>query len=136
VRVVVDPGVLVSGVISEHGPPARLLLLWDTGAFDLVVSPLLLAELRLVLARPGIARRVPLEPANDLLHALRLGAVELDDPEERPSVTHDPKDDFIVALATAASADLIVSGDRDLLDADVRPPVVTPRELLELLGHS
>lgn len=33
--------------------------------------------------------------------------------------TRDPDDDYLIALARAARADLIVSVDRDLLDADL-----------------
>lgn len=54
------------------------------------------------------------------------------DPTEIPTVTDDPKDDYLVALYRDNNADLLVSGDSDLLDltaADVT--VVTPAELLD-----
>jgi predicted nucleic acid-binding protein len=41
-----------------------------------------------------------------------------------------------VALAIEANADLIVSGDRDLLDASVTPATVSPRGLLERLQQN
>jgi putative PIN family toxin of toxin-antitoxin system len=136
VRVVIDPGVVVSAMISERGAPGRLLLAWDAGEFELVVSPMLLAELERVLSRPDIHRRITREHAVRVIRALRSGAIEAPDPGEQPSVTRDPKDDYLVALARAAGADFIVSGDRDLLEADVRPAVLTPRELLELTQPS
>ena len=34
---------------------------------------------------------------------------------ERPAAPDDPDDDHVIACALAASAELIVSGDRDLL---------------------
>ena len=47
----------------------------------------------------------------------------------------DPDDRWIVAAALAGSADVLVTGDRDLLDggAAAPPRVVTPRGLWELL---
>src|SRR5262249_39773113 len=45
----------------------------------------------------------------------------------------DPNDDYLVALAEAADA-VIVTGDSDLLHADLPLPVTTPRELLDRIG--
>jgi uncharacterized protein len=50
-------------------------------------------------------------------------------------VLRDPTDDFLVALARAASAEAIVSGDADLLDHDgLEPPAIHARAACELLG--
>ena len=44
-------------------------------------------------------------------------------------------DDYLIALARATHADYVVSGDRHLLDLDETvPPVLTPRQFLDLLG--
>lgn len=62
------------------------------------------------------------------------------DPESPPPVVRDPADDYLVALAGAAGADAIVTGDRDLLDhAGLEPPAVTARAAcaqLDLLDES
>ncbi|MFL5796580.1 MAG: putative toxin-antitoxin system toxin component, PIN family [Actinomycetota bacterium] len=55
-RVVVDPGVLIAGLISPRGTPARMLLRWHDGEFDLVVSRALIGELERVLARPKFSK--------------------------------------------------------------------------------
>jgi hypothetical protein len=109
---------------------------WADGGFEVVVSPDLLADLSRVLERPCIARAVPVARVKALVRELDAGAVAFEDPSDPPAVTRDPHDDYLVALACAAGAHFIVSGDRDLLEADVRPPVVTPRELLDLLQLS
>lgn len=50
------------------------------------------------------------------------------------SLTRDPDDDYVVALAREHAADVIVSGDKDLLEwQEQRPPVVTPTEFEEML---
>lgn len=58
-----------------------------------------------------------------------------------PSLTRDADDDFIIYLARENNADLIVSGDGDLLDwPEQHPPVVRPAEFEalepELSPHS
>ena len=56
------------------------------------------------------------------------------DASEPPRISPDPDDDYLIALARAAGADYIVSGDSDLLDlTDPHPPVLTPRQFLNVL---
>ncbi len=43
---------LISGLISAKGAPRSLLWLWLDGSFELIVCPLLLAELERALLRP------------------------------------------------------------------------------------
>lgn len=50
-RVVVDPNVLVAALISPRGAPAALYGALAGGRFELIASPLLLAELERVLSR-------------------------------------------------------------------------------------
>jgi putative PIN family toxin of toxin-antitoxin system len=134
-RVVCDVGVVISGLLSADGPPGRLLDRWRDGVFDLIVSPLWLAELARVLARPKIAQYLRPGDAEELLAAIRLQAELVEDPPAQPGLTADPGDDYLVSLARAAGADLLVSGDRHLtVLEDAEPPVLTPRQFEELLG--
>lgn len=134
-RVVADPGVLVSAVLSATGPPAQILDRWRAGEFDLVVSPKLLSELEEVLVRPRFRAYVSEEDARAYVDALASEAVVVADPNEAPRFARDPDDDYLVALAIAASADVITSGDADLTGiADPPVPVLTPRELLDRLA--
>lgn len=135
IRVVVDVGVVISAVIAPSGTPARVLDLWLDGRFDLVISPGWLRELGEVLERPRIATRIAPEQAARLASAIAHGAVLLDDPAPTPGLTPDPDDDYLVALARASGARVLVSGDRHLLGIDdPRPPILTPRQLLDLIG--
>jgi len=135
VRVVLDANVLVSAVISAAGPPRQVLTAWVEGRFELVASPALLEELRDVLDRPRLRRWVSTATASDFIDALAEDAELIDDPPAQPGLSPDPDDDYLVALARAAGAGCLVSGDRHLLDlADPNPPVVTPRRFLEVLG--
>jgi putative PIN family toxin of toxin-antitoxin system len=130
-RVVLDPGVLVSAVISRTGPPAEILDRWRDGEFDLLVSPKLLDELEDVLLRPKFREVASDEEAHAYVEALAREALLVRDPEEIPPVTADPGDDYLVALAVAVAAEAIVSGDKHLTElVDPPVPVLTPREFL------
>lgn len=134
-RAVLDPNVLVSGVLSRDGTPARVLLAWLEGDFELVVSPLLLAELERVLAYPKLASRLGPEDASDLLGLLRQLATCLEDPPDPPRwVPADPGDDYLVALARSAGA-VLVSGDGHLLELAGRLPVLAPADFWALLSE-
>jgi putative PIN family toxin of toxin-antitoxin system len=134
VRVVLDPNVLVSAAVAT-GVSAELLDRWFTDRpFELVVCPALLDELGDVLARSKFRRWITAEEAAAFVERLEGEAESWPDPSEVPPATGDPKDDYLVALYRDCQADLLVSGDSDLLDlgaADVN--VVTPGELLERL---
>jgi uncharacterized protein len=131
-RIVLDCNVFVSALLSPEGAPAQILDRWADEDFDLVVSPLLLAELREVLSRPKFHALVDSAHVDALLSGLIEDAVLVGDPPLRPGLTPDPGDDYLVALAREADAQCIVSGDTHLTQlADPRPPVLTPREFLE-----
>ena len=133
-RAVLDPNVLVSAAISTAGPPRQIVSAWIDGRFELIASPLLLAELRDVLARPKFRRWITTATAADFIGGLADDALVLDDPPALPGVSPDPDDDYLIALAPAAQADYLVSGDRHLLDlTDPDPPVLTPHRFLQLI---
>lgn len=136
-RVVVNPGVLVAALISRTGTPAGLLRQWVDGAFDLIVSPALLSELVEVVERDQFRRYFTLRQANAFVALLRERGVDVADPQQVGARSRDPKDDYLLALAESASADVVVSGDEDLIElADPPVPVLTPREFLRRLERS
>ena len=135
-RIVFDTNVFVAAVTSREGVSARLLLAARAGRFQIVASPLLLDELSDVLARPKFRRHLSIEDAHRFVDAIRELSVVVDDPQEGDDpITDDPDDDFLVLLAEAAGADVLVSGDPDLTTVQ-RPGLVvmTPRTFLEAMG--
>lgn len=133
-RVVFDTNVYVSALLAPAGSPAQVLERWAGREFDVIVSPLLLAELERVLRRPKFKASIPVVQIDALLSALSEEGVSAADPEAQPGATPDPGDDYLVALAQAVDADCIVSGDMHLTQlGDPRPPVFTPREFLRSL---
>ena len=133
-RVVLDPNVLVSALITPRGASAQLLVELRGGAFELVTSPLLLDELADVLGRPKLRRYVTEEEGAEFVELIRGASVVIDDPPA-PAVAigDDPGDEYLVTLARAARVDALVSGDPHLLALRGRIPVQAPRELLDSL---
>jgi putative PIN family toxin of toxin-antitoxin system len=134
-RAVLDTNVLVSALISPGGPSAALVLELRAGGFELVASPTLLDELRDVLGREKFRRYVTESECVAYVDLIRREATILDDPppSARP-LSADPDDEYLVDLARAAAADVLVSGDAHLLELRDRLPVLTPAEFLATLG--
>ena len=131
-RVVLDVNVLVSALLSRAGAPGRLLALWLEGAFELVVSEELLAELGRALAYPKLREHISPEDAADFIALLRSTASMVAGAERPEPISRDPGDDYLLALAKA-SASVLVSGDRDLLVLAPELPIQEPGALLEHL---
>ena len=130
-RAVLDPGVLVSALITPTGKPAKLLLTARAGSFELIVSPHLLDELEAVLRREKFRRYIDLDGVTAYLDLLRRDAQLAADPGTPPPIRcTDPDDDYLIALAHSQSAAL-VSGDSDLLElAEEIPVVFSPADFL------
>ncbi|MBI2238632.1 MAG: PIN domain-containing protein [Actinobacteria bacterium] len=101
-RAVLDPNVIISALLSPDGSPARALREWQHGGFELVVSPLLLAELERALAYPKLRRRIPPEEAGAVVEWLARAATVVPDPDGPPPLrSPDPGDGYLIALAAA-----------------------------------
>ena len=126
---------LVSAAISQ-GPPYRLLILWIREGFELVVSHRLLYELEAVLLREKFRSKLSYQEVLEYVLWLHERGVLADEGDEIPRRSVDPDDDYLIALALASEADLIVSGDRDLLELEGQdlPRVVRPAEFLSSLN--
>ncbi len=127
---VIDPNVWVSAVINPFGVPARLVEAVTTGKLVAVVSQHLLDELTAVLIRPKFRSWVSVADAVAFVQTLGGYADLYPDPDTPAPRVRDPNDDYLVALAETAVA-VIVTGDADLLDADLETPAITARDLLE-----
>ena len=134
-RAVLDPNVIISGLLSPKGSPARTLKAWQEGRFSLIASPDLLDELRRALAYPKLRKRIPEESATVILDLLARGAIVVDDVCDPPGRCIDPGDDYLLALAEHQRA-VLVSGDRDLLDLRDRFPIFTAADFLDWLDRS
>ncbi len=139
IRAVLDANVLVSALIRPQGPPGRIVLrLLKDGAFELVVSPSTLDELRRSLGYPRVRRylRSTQQEIDTWIESLAVVADVVEGSLRLQVVTEDPDDDIYIAAAIEGMAHYIVSGDRHLLDVgEVEGiQIVTPREFVRILG--
>jgi putative PIN family toxin of toxin-antitoxin system len=101
----------------------------------LVTAPELLAELDRVLAYPKLQRYYNEEDRTRFVALVMALSEVVELPETIPRICRDPDDDRVIACAVVGQADVIVTGDQDLLAlgcaGDI--PVVTAARFLEML---
>ena len=114
-RVVVDTNVFVSAALKESSWPA-IAVRWIDKYGVLLKSLSTEQEVMQVLQRPRFAPKI-LPLFTDNLSRM-FAAAELVTITERVAVCRDPKDDKFLELALNGRADLIISGDADLLVLD------------------
>jgi len=117
VRLVLDTGVVFSGLLWRGTTYQLLTALRQTPEIKLFSSVALFAELADVLSRPTSAKQLSIigKTAKNVLEDY-ASIVEFVEPAEISPTSSDLDDDAVLACALAAAADLIVSGDPDLLN--------------------
>jgi putative PIN family toxin of toxin-antitoxin system len=136
VRLVLDTNIVTSGLLWRGTPYQLLTHVKETRSLQLVSSPALLDELADVIMRKQFVKRLALiEQSSAQVLADYLQVVELVEPVSIPPTFRDPDDDAVLACALAAHADLIVSGDDDLLILSTFEgiPIVTPAVALQMI---
>lgn len=110
-RIVADTNVIISAVVFG-GLPRRVLQLAAMGAFELCLSEAIQSEVERVLEiKFGWER--PL--IRSTLRSLHGWAVIFEPESSLAIVDDDPDDNRILECAVAAAAQVVVSGDRHLL---------------------
>lgn len=119
-RAVVDTNVVVSGLLWR-GPSREILDAARAGKVELFTSAAMLAELWDVLSRDRFAPRLAAAgiAPRELVMGFAALALLVEPVAVPPTVLADPEDDAVLAAAVAASAEVIVSGDRHLLDLNL-----------------
>jgi hypothetical protein len=136
IRAVLDTNLLISYLLT-HRPPIATLIDHHLARDDivLVTAPELLAELDRVLTYPKLQRYYTDEERARLVAlVMALGEV-VDLPETIPRICRDPDDDRLIACAVVGEADVIVSGDDDLLALERVGgiPILTAAQFLAML---
>lgn len=129
---------LLDRTLLTHRPPIATLLDNDHLAQDdsiFVTTPELLAELERVLGYPMLQRYYPDEERKRFGVLVMALCEVVDLPERIPRISRDPDDGRVIACAVVGEADVIVSGDEDLLDQEQVGgiPILSAAQLLEML---
>ena len=133
-RLVLDTNVFLSALMSSDSPSAQVLNLWFTRRFELLTTRKQFEEIARVTRYPRIRTRVTPAFVGRLVNRLRKAAVLLDE-LPRVTVSPDPNDNYLLALAEAGHAQFLVTGDKPLLALKRHKStrILTPAALLSLL---
>ncbi|HET6454531.1 MAG TPA: putative toxin-antitoxin system toxin component, PIN family [Armatimonadota bacterium] len=118
-RVLIDTNILLSGLIW-NGNEARLLEMAITGDVHLLVPEFVLGEAHRVLARKFPGHEQLLDEVIALLDHEILGHPSTERVESAKQMLRDPADAEVLASIIESKPDFAVTGDKDLLTADIR----------------
>ena len=112
-RVILDTNVLLSALISPHGPPEAIYRAWRAARFELVTSVEQLDEIRRVSRYPKLKAILPPHRVGTMVNNLQRAIVL----EALPALPDgidmlDPNDAFLARMALASEADFLITGDR------------------------
>ena len=137
VRAVVDTNVLVSGLLGGRATRPLLAVLHGQ-TVRLIVSPWLIEEFLRVTSRPRLEPYFSARARQAIVWYLHTQA-HVVSPRRRVAVCRDPKGNVVLEAAVAGRADVIVTGDRDLLVLHPfrRMAILPPARFLQRLheGH-
>jgi len=130
--VVVDTNVVVSGLRQPRGNPGHVLILVRAGVIVAVYDARIFAEYAEVCARPRLTLTAD-DIAQLLADVVRVG-IRVEDAPRAGFALPDPEDQMFLDVALAAHADAIVTGNRrDFPDA-CGARILSPAELVPILG--
>jgi len=136
IRAVLDTNLLVSYLLT-HRPPIALLIDDHLAQerFVLITAVALLEELNRVLCYPRLQRYYTEDTRMQYVALISALSEVVELPERMPRICRDPDDDLVIACAVVGRADVIVSGDRDLLDLEQvgEIPILTAAQFLTLI---
>lgn len=118
-RVVFDCNVFVQGIANRRSAARAAMRFFFDGEISLFVSEAILREVRDVLGRDELRRKLPAindRVVNALVLKLEARAVITTNVPEEYHYDRDPNDEKYLNLAIVSNASYLVSKDDDLLD--------------------
>lgn len=112
-RVVFDTNVLVSALLFEDSLPAQAFF-FAARESEIIISSALVEEIQEVLNRPKFDRFMAKNHRENFILSL-VETATLVEIRETVEVCRDPKDNMILEVAVSGNAEIIVTGDKDLL---------------------
>jgi putative PIN family toxin of toxin-antitoxin system len=136
IRAVIDTNILIRAFIKPGGTVAPVLEHLRAGDYTLIYSESLLDELLGVLALPRIQQKYRVDNASiEALVGLIALRGDLVVPTRRVQVCRDHDDDMVIEAALAGDAQVVATGDDDLLVFHQFETIrfCTPQEFLRLI---
>ncbi len=133
-RIILDTNVVTSALLWRGIPHQLLQIIRQRSNLQLYSSAALLEELADVLTRPSLSKQLARSTSRPATCFWTTRRPFRSSRQHRcHSRCRDPDDDDVLALAVAAQADLIVSGDQDLLVIGQFEgiPIIAARSALE-----
>ena len=129
-RIILDTNVFISGIFFS-GPPDTILEAWRDGSIQLVISPEIFQEYQRVAEE--LSEKYAGIDISDILDLLLVKAEMIEAVKLTERVSADSDDDKFVACAIASSSEIVVSGDKHLLDISPyrNVTVLKPRQFVD-----
>lgn len=135
-RVVLDTNILLSSLLVRGTPPDQIFTAWRHGRFELASCERQMEEINRVSRRQFFRDRLRAAEVGRMINALRRLAV-VGDPLPTVTISPDPEDNFLLALAEVTRADFLVTGDKSgllSLKRHRRTAIMSARKFLEVIG--
>jgi putative PIN family toxin of toxin-antitoxin system len=135
-RITLDANVLAPGFTSHGSASSRLIDLWRSGAFALVLSEHVLQELARTLTDPYFASRLPREEATAILTLISTNATLTELTVDVDGVATHPEDDLVLSTALSGQATILCTRDKQLLRLGfyLTVAILSPGELVARLN--
>ena len=118
-RVVIDTNIFVSALLSKKGIPARILAAWRERKFLVFTNEEAILEVERVLQELVATGKYVIlkEDIESILNLLRKDTILVPGQiDTKGSIPQDPSDEKYLSIALEGEANIIISGDKHLLD--------------------
>ncbi len=127
VKVIFDTNVWISFLIGKRLTSIKGHI--SNNKLEIIITDKLLTELRIVTCREKLRKYFPQNSVLEFIELLETvgSKVEI---EPTHFISRDPKDNFLLDLIDSASADFLLTGDKDLLELEQfkTGKIITPAE--------
>lgn len=133
IKVLIDTNIMISAALSDKGTPYAAYMKAVTYPYKGVICDQNIDELRKVFNRKFPSKVYLLDSFLAIaLTVLQLIETPVDEFEQEKSI-RDVKDRPILRAAINAGVDILLTGDKDFLEADIeKPKTMTAAEFLNL----
>jgi hypothetical protein len=107
---VIDTNIFISGLLSRVGYPAIIRTAWLLHDFELATCEDQIREFRETSRKDKLCKKLSAGDIGRTINAMRRSKIVRDIPRRHKAL--DPTDSYLLDLATATSADYLVTGDK------------------------